>query len=325
MIKLTFNLSNHKISQSLIFAVVTAIISTNTSMGLRILHLTDLHIDNINLFAKNYSRNIKMLQKNINILSPNVVIVSGDIVEFGEGIFAKANYEILNNLFYYSNGNFYFDKDLKIPLYFVPGNHEYETMLKLSSTDIPNYRKFIGSNFVNYYIDIQDVRLIFLDTGYDYYFSLFSHNSILPDPESVGLFQNQLDFLERALKTSSNINIIITHHPYLNPQNGIQEGVFKFGRDEFQRLMHTYNVSLILSGHTHKNRVFDSKTNLVTSFPLIAKERETYHIQTGSIGKDGYYRMIEIKNKTVIIYDSENCEDYLTIQEEKIPFAAEAE
>lgn len=281
-------------------------------MSLRILHLTDLHIDSINLFSRNYVRNIEILRMNLNLLSPDVVVISGDIVEFGEGIMAKSNYKILNDLFYYSDGSFYFDREMKIPLYFVPGNHEYGTIFKFSFKDIPNYRSFIGSKFLNYYVDIKNVRLIFLDTGYDYSYSFHLHNLMIPSSEGVGLFKHQLEFLEDALKNSNNTNIIITHHPFISPRNGVQEDVFVLGREEFKRIITSYDVSVILSGHTHKNRVFDNESNLITSFPLIAKGVGPYHVQTGSIGKDGYYRIIEVRDQTVIIYDAENCKDYLT-------------
>ncbi|MCX8096073.1 MAG: metallophosphoesterase, partial [Spirochaetes bacterium] len=185
---------------------------------------------------------------------------------------------------------------------------EYETLFKTTSTEIPNYIRFVGKRFLNYYIDISNVRLIFIDTGYDYYFSFFAYNGILPEPEASGLTASQINFLKSALETSTNrFNIILTHHPFLNKDD---EGIFLFNRDEFYNLTKSNKVSLILSGHTHENRVFDSKMNLVRSFP-ITNINDIYHVQTGSIGKDGYFRMIEVFEWGIVINKHSNISELL--------------
>lgn len=58
--------------------------------GVRILHLTDLHIDYFKLFSRNYLKNIQTIRSNIHLLKPDIVVLTGDIVEFGEGIYSLA-------------------------------------------------------------------------------------------------------------------------------------------------------------------------------------------------------------------------------------------
>ncbi|MFN4245480.1 MAG: metallophosphoesterase family protein [Brevinematia bacterium] len=277
---------------------------------IRILHITDLHIDYFYLFSRDYYRNIFLLKSNIDLIRPDVVILSGDIFEFGEGIFSSLNYSIFTNIFHFSNGNFYFDNDREIPLYVIPGNHEYHSFFKLSYNDIPNYKRFFGSVLRNYFVDFDYVRIVFLDTGYDYYFSPWANNNILPEPESTGITYDQILFLEKSLSCSyEKLKIIVTHHPFLNYESGIEEGVFLFYRKEFYEILDKYNVNLVISGHTHNNKVYDINTNLVKSFPIYL-DRIAF-VQTGSIGKNGWYRVIDVFSNKIVVYASSNVDYFL--------------
>lgn len=277
---------------------------------IRILHISDLHIDYFNIFSRNYLKNISSLKGILKNISPNLVILSGDIVEFGEGIFSCINYQIFTNIFKFIDNSFWFDYDKKIPIYTIPGNHEYHTFLKISYWDIPNYEKYIGKGFRNYFIDISNVRIVFIDTGYDYYFSPWNNNQILPEPEGTGINSYQIEFIEKSLSNcDKKIKILVTHHPFINLSSDIEEGIFLFNRKEFYNILKKYGVSLVISGHTHKNKVYSSDNKLIKNFPIILDTNKTTYIQTGSIGKDGCFRIIDIYEDKIKVYDSEVVED----------------
>lgn len=272
----------------------------------RILHITDLHIDVFNLFSKNYVKNVEILRDNIMKISPDVVVLTGDIVEFGEGVFSDLNYHILRRMFY-SNTGFYFYNN--IPLYMVLGNHEYQTMFKLNSIGVNNYLRYVGDR--DYFVDINDIRLIFVDTGSDYYFYPWRYNGVLPEPESSGLTDKQLKFLEDVLSDTNKLKIIFSHHPFINFENGHVEGIFVFNRDRFYRLVKDRSVLLIVSGHVHKNVVYDVDTERVEkSFPLIVSNG-LKQVITGSIGKDGFFRVIDVYRDKVVIYSHSNVVEIL--------------
>lgn len=273
----------------------------------RILHITDLHIDVFKLFSKDFVKNVEILRSNISLILPDIVVLTGDIVEFGEGIFSCFNYGILYSMFY-SNDGFYFDMVRGIPMFMVVGNHEYHTIFKINSIDVGNYLRYVGVR--DYFVDIGNVRLLFLDTGSDYYFSPWMYNGVLPEPEASGLNASQIKFLRSAL-SYNGIKIIFTHHPFINFEGGYLEGIFMFNREEFYRLVKDNNVLLIVSGHIHGNIVYDIDKEVVeSSFPLVISNG-IRQVITGSIGKDGFFRVIDVYEDRVVVYLHSNVIDLL--------------
>lgn len=292
-----------------IIVITTLLILNNLTANpksIRIVHITDIHIESLRIFSKDSIDNFKKFKNKIKEIKPDIVIASGDLVEFGEGILGEENYKELNNLIRKSNDIFYIDDQMTVPIFFSPGNHEYHTLVKITTTELNNYKKFIGSNYINYKIEFSNTTFIFLETGYDFYFSIPLYNSILPEPESSGLEDSQISLLTKILELSnSKYTIIITHHPFYNTENGQLEGIFLFNRKQFNDILHRYKINIVLSGHTHKNKVYFLSQKLTTQLnphTIITNSNGTLFIQTPSLGKDGYYRVIEIEDDKIIIF-----------------------
>ena len=274
---------------------------------IRFLHITDLHADFIGIMYPKSSHYLSKLKEIVIKTTPLFVISSGDNVEFGERIFGEKNYLTLTNMFFKSNDNFYVDENLSTQIYFVPGNHEYHSITKITCTDIPNYRKFIGKEF--YSLSYGNFLFIFLNTGYDYYWKPFDYNGLLPDPEGSGLSKEQLEFLERALNSKSNfIKVIITHHPPVNYNSSIEDGIF-LNNKEFLEICNKYDVNIFISGHTHKDKIYiydGTNTQLLRlSEPTNITYDSKIFIQTPSFGWEGAYRIIELNSNYITIYPVE--------------------
>ncbi len=274
-----------------------------------LLHITDLHIDFIGLMYPNSKAFVSKLGEIINKVHASLVIISGDIVEFGEGIFAEHNYLLLKSMFFKSNDVFYVDDKFKVPVYFIPGNHEYHTIFKITCNDIPNYRHFVGNEFYSFIHE--NTLFCMLNTGYDYYWKPFEYGSILPDPEGSGLGREQLKFLESTLSSGSNlVKVVVTHHPPINYERGIEDGIF-LGNKEFLELCYSYGVNLFISGHTHKDKIYILDDAGIKLLKLSEPSNLYYHslkgifIQTPSFGWDGSYRVIKLGSNYVKIYPVE--------------------
>jgi len=281
-------------------------IQTNTSKEITIAQLTDIHIGKYANFAnkkKELANLITYMNENIH---PDFVIVSGDSVDW-------YNKKSLRNVFNDFKGAFL---ACDAPVFTTPGNHERYgnslLFLYYPFTNLTSYLRFVNP-LSDYSFDYGNVNFVFLDSGYDY-----SRWEIQPQiwnttPEGSGLTATQIFLLNTTWGDAQLNQIISMHHPAVYDSNDTGLGAvpnnlpsgnnncIAFNRGVFIDYCIKNNVSLVLTGHTHENHVFNSvgKTPLnLTAWPLFIQTRSS----TLS-GSDNGGRILHIKNGVVLSYE----------------------
>lgn len=250
---------------------------------LRIAHISDTHIGLI--LDNGRSSDSYLLQALMvsMLLNSDLIIHTGDTVDVGA---MSKDYYTLYRITNLAN----------LPTFVVPGNHDYSGDSALS-----NYASIVGKNV--YYARWGPYLFVGLDTGY---YGRLTHQ--------------QLDFFEKVLKENydASIKIVFFHHPVFNtklvgringdPSNLINNAniFYPSWREapeitvRLLELVGTYNVNLVLSGHTHADGLvlYNNKTYFVTT------------VTTGGGVREGDYRGLKIidvySNGTVIIVPKYN-------------------
>ncbi|MFO7676950.1 MAG: metallophosphoesterase [Thermoplasmatota archaeon] len=230
----------------------------------RFVQLSDIHIGKVYSMINEKQKLIEIFTYINNEIQPDFVVLSGDVIDWYNKNRIRNVYNNAQEAIQYSNS----------PVFIVPGNHErYERRLLFfyyPYFDISYYHRYL--NPINDYAwEYAGVNFIFLDSGYDY-----SRWEIKPDfwnqtPEGSGLTNTQMYLLTDIFGSNSLNQIIIMHHPSVNDRN--DSGLFSvpntlpsgndecivFNRAEFIEYCINTNVMLVLSGHTHQNKILDYK------------------------------------------------------------------
>lgn len=156
---------------------------------------------------------------------PDAVVITGDLTDFGR----PGEYAYLKQLL----------APLDIPIYLLPGNHDDRHNLRDS---FPEHAYLGEGPFIQYAVDIGDVRLIALDTCIA--------------GESAGtLCRTRLDWLDATLQTSRDLPVVIAmHHPPFRTLIGHMDDIgLQAGGDSLESLVSQYiNVERIICGHLHR-------------------------------------------------------------------------
>jgi len=158
------------------------------------------------------------------------------------------------------------------------------------------------------------------ELSYTSIFSLNSGKDIKPlVMDGTGLTNEQIRWLNETLdqldgvidwKDNSGLNkIIFTHHPVINYGGRIWKrwnvSVISQNRKEFTELCNRYGVDLVLTGHTHENKIYkrsDDGTNKDgQSVPIVCTE--TLYVQTAAC-KDKWFRNITVRGDELTIEEA---------------------
>ena len=271
-----------------------------------VVQLTDIHIGKYANFVnkkKELIRLITYLNENIH---PDFVILSGDSVDWYNQKSHRNVYVDLQEALLNCN----------VPVFTTPGNHErYGNSLLFLYTPFTNltpYHRFL-TPLSDYSFEYGDVNFVFLDSGYEYSRWEIQPQIWNPTPEGSGLTTTQMYLLENTWGIKQMNQIITMHHPAVNDKNDTGLGALPndlpsgnndciaFNRGVFITYCFTNNVSLVLTGHTHENHVFNSQgkeTSNYSSWPLF--------VQTDSATMNGQTnggRVVHIKNSAVLNYE----------------------
>jgi hypothetical protein len=202
-----------------------------------------------------------------------------------------------------------------VPVYTVPGNHERYgnslLFLYYPYTNLTPYHRYLNP-LSDYSFVYGNVNYIFLDSGYEY-----SRWEIQPQiwnttPEGSGLTATQMYLLENTWGMDQMNQIITMHHPAVNDKNDTALGAvpndlpsgndecIAFNRGAFISYCTDANISVVLTGHTHENKVLDTLGKEVgnsSAWPLFIQTESA----TLSKQENGG-RMIHIKNNAVVSY-----------------------
>ena len=250
---------------------------------------------------------------------PKFVLITGDLVEFNKFDFFYKFMNVLANL------------DSSIRFYHIPGNHDRRTRY-FGDDNLKNYHDCISVNGPidgyligrdNYTFEDEGYLFIGLDSGKDF-------NATIGDekwdetPEGAGLSYEQLYELVSLDETRKSMpKIIFMHHPAINEINdasmlstlwppvppngpgGNDACIAKYRAFFIKYCTHThYNVQLVLTGHTHEDKILNAKGKPVSVY---SHDRPLF-IQTRSATKDEFlygFRRISVNASGAHPYPSE--------------------
>lgn len=255
-----------------LFIALVCAASLNTFAQFSFIHISDMHVSDIPFqdsdtnaqYFRCYSKEFTNLYPR-----PDFVVVSGDISNVGNQ-YPDGMYPILTQYLFPPAlinpgiGDYFIDSAKTIPIYFVPGNHEYWVALvnpPVSNDTLPYYKKFLAPD-IDYSITNNLAVIVFLRSGPDT--TLSNGNK-----KGKGLSDEQCTYLRNILSVNSNKRkIIIMHHPAVNaigtnpdgtPFTGIitgpDDGSIVNNRTNFLNICDSNHVDVVLNGHEHQNVV----------------------------------------------------------------------
>gem|GEM_PF-1000813 len=268
--------------------------------------LTDIHIGKVyNLI--NEKENLANVICYINEeIKPDFIVISGDLVDWYNDCSKQNFFEKLQEAIIMCNS----------PVFTVPGNHDrYEHRLLLLYNpfyDLTNYHLYINP-LNDYAFEYGNMNFLLLDSGYDYSRWEIKLNIWKPTPEGSGLTNNQIYLIENELGNDEMNQNIIMHHPAVNDRDDYglfavpddlpsgNENCIAFNRAEFIEYCLINNISLVLSGHTHDNKVLNflgEKPSDLFEWPIFVQTDSTT-LNRVDVGG----RVVKIKDGQVISYE----------------------
>jgi hypothetical protein len=272
----------------------------------KIVQLTDIHIGKYSNIANKRTILADLITSINTDLHPDFVILSGDSIDWYNEKYKRNPFDELKNILLTCD----------VPIFTTPGNHERfgNSLLFLyyPFINLTGYHRFLNP-LSDYSFEYGGVNFVFLDSGYDYSRWEISPQFWNTTPEGSGLTNTQMYLLQTVWGTAAENQIITMHHPAVANRNDTSFGAvpndlpsgndecIAFNRGAFIDYCETHNVSIVLVGHTHKNRVLNNlgKTPVnETAWPIF--------IQTQSStlsGKDNGGRIVHIQDGVVVSCD----------------------
>jgi len=271
-----------------------------------VVQLSDVHVGKYFNYEQIKQELIRMFTYVDETINPTFIILSGDSVDWYNQRGARNSYLYLQEALL----------SCRTPIFTTPGNHERYgnrlLLLYVPFTNLTGYHRFLNP-LNDYSLTFGDMNFVFLDSGYEY-----SRWEIQPKiwnlaPEGSGLTLTQMYLLENHWGRDQFNQIIIMHHPAVNDKNDTGLGALPndlpsgndeciaFNRGTFISYCSAHNVSLVLTGHTHKNHVFTAlgkEPENPSAWPLFVQTT------SGTLnGQNNGGRDIHITNSTVITYE----------------------
>lgn len=194
---------------------------------LKIIHLTDLHIENVDsiLFGQKTFDNLCLIKEEIkSIANIDCIIITGDVTHSGKYTSYLLVDDVLN--------------ELSVPKYWLPGNHDLNEVMFQVAKKV----KFSSEKSFS----INDSKFILL-------------NSTVRDEDNLSrnkargiLFDYELDFLKMELENGNFNNYIVAlHHPPIESGYWFDRRILQ-NRDEFNSIIKEHpKARLVLYGHSH--------------------------------------------------------------------------
>ena len=271
---------------------------SNSNNDFYFIHITDTHVMHKIFDWKEVSKKrLRTLLDHICSFEekPAFIVITGDLTEWGGSkVSGNLNCHAFTSCFYKKNTSLFADNEYSIPVYTTPGNHDY-----CYNRNLTNYLNYICP-VERYSIQYQDVSLFFMNTGPNYYEELYNW---FKNIDGDGLYDDDIKWLESNLeKCNSSIKIVLMHHPAVNTRdtNGIMWNVIARNRESFITLCEHYDVDVVLAGHTHDEKIFDSnETSYSTDIALNCSLYPTLFVQTDDCKQSVHYRNISISKSNI--------------------------
>jgi predicted MPP superfamily phosphohydrolase len=279
-------------------------------------HLTDTHVmHKIFDSPKEYKNKLNSVLNYFTSIDdkPAFFVITGDLVSIGGGIIGALNYKTFLECFYKKDGQLYADDNNTIPVYTIPGNHDY-----LLNLNLFNYHLFIDNKHTiryntmellenrtlndRYVIHHENLSLFFMDSGHGYLIKPWEITKF----KGAGLsYWFDIEWLEREIrKDDSKHKIVLMHYPAIN---WCDYDKLARNADVFINLCEGYNIDLVLAGHTHASRVFDKDQNFYENdiLPLNCSQYPPLYVQTEACKEGSFYRCITISGNDVWLNPTE--------------------
>lgn len=280
---------------------------TSVPVAFNLVHITDLHIspDVCGGFDPD-GRDFKVYAPYLASLSPKpaFVLAGGDISNGGNKDSGQAYLNMRKNLYpqpaptYPTPGALFLDSAQRIPVYFIPGNHDYRSNNCLASTtDLAQYHQYVNQKD-DYYFVKGNVLFIGMNSGQDKCGSL---SNCVTLPEGTGFTDSQMTWLDGPAGLLQEYiafkKVILMHHPAVNGDGpeGAADGSIVTNRDRFLKDCKDFKVDVVLQGHWHSDVVaaLDASNNKV----VIGENDTSYgtrYVKTGSSKRGGPYRTVAV-------------------------------
>ena len=202
---------------------------------------------------KSFDKETELFEKAIahaNRLKPAFVVICGDMINKpGDEEQTKELFRIAHKL------------DKKIPLYWVPGNHDVGIQPTLENLEW--YRKTFGKDWYSFHYG--GCKFVVINT------------TIIHRPDKVREeVEKQGEWLNGTLKNKKNEarihTIVFQHHPLFLKSPQEKDGYFnipKERRSRYLKLFKENNVIAVFAGHYHRNSYAnDGNMEMITSGPV---------------------------------------------------------
>jgi len=277
------------------------------------IHLSDMHVSSIPF--QNSDTNAQYFQCYIKEFAklnpkPAFVVVSGDISNVGnqspDGMYPTVTqYLFPPTLTNPGIGDYFIDSAKTIPIYFVPGNHEYWIALAdppISNDTLTYYKKFLTPD-TDYAITTDLAVIVFLRSGSDSIITAANN-------KGKGLSNDQIVYLRDVLRINHDKRkIIVMHNPAVNAVGTNSDGTPFTGvinspedcsilnnRTNFLNICDSNRVDVVLTGHEHQNVVANRIGKVIPENGLDS----TRYVQTAA-GFNRSYRIITVDPSYVTV------------------------
>jgi 3',5'-cyclic AMP phosphodiesterase CpdA len=192
----------------------------------RLVHLSDLHFGRTDLAL------IEPLRQEIKRAEPDLIIVSGDLtLKARQSEFEEASA---------------FIRDLPVPCFVVPGNHDipyYHRLFERFADPYRRWRRHIGDDLEPTWVGDQ-VAIVGINTVRRAQWRL--------NWADGKIRRRQMARIDRRLNAlpQGRVRIVVGHHPFLAPRSGLENRVVRRA-DEALTLFRRHRVRLVLAGHLH--------------------------------------------------------------------------
>lgn len=294
-------------------SVIICILALSSFAQFTFIHISDMHVSSIPFqnsdtnaqYFRCYSKEFANLNPR-----PAFVAVSGDVSNVGnqtpDGMYPTiTQYLFPPTLTNPGIGDYFIDSARTIPIYFVPGNHEYWIALvnpPVSNDTLTYYKKFLTPD-MDYAITTNLAVIVFLRSGSD---SMITAEN----KKGKGLSNEQCTYLRNILRINSNKRkIIVMHHPAVNaigtnsdgtPFTGVitspEDCSIANNRTNFLNICDSNHVDVVLDGHEHQNVVANRIGQVITE----NGSDSTRYVQTAAAFNRSY-RIITVDSSYVTV------------------------
>ncbi len=188
-----------------------------------IFHASDLH------FGKSSPLVVERLREEIEKIKPDLVVLSGDFTQIG----SRREFRLASDLI----------RDIRRPVFTVPGNHDIPRSIERFFTPYARYRKYINPVLDHVY-ETEELYMVGINTA----------RPILPHWNwAHGMVsKKQINFINNNFSKAPphKLKSLVCHHPLLAAKEAPIDSIVWRDR-QLVRILIDLRVDLVMTGHIH--------------------------------------------------------------------------